>query len=55
MAGTVDATPAAGFIDVGVMTAAPEAPAVPKPASVGGALEVRLDLGHGMVLHIVRR
>ena len=55
LAGAVDATPAAGFIDVGVMTAAPEAQAVPKPASVGGALEVRLDLGHGMVLHIVRR
>lgn len=55
LAGTVDATPAAGFIDVGVMAAAPEAQAVPKPAAVGAALEIRLDLGHGMVLHIVRR
>jgi hypothetical protein len=47
--------PAAGFIDVGVM---PPAPAVPTMAScekASATLEVRLDLGHGFVLQIVRR
>jgi hypothetical protein len=48
LAGTVDATPAAGFIDVGVMAATPEAQSMRQLASVGVALAVRLDLGHGM-------
>jgi len=55
LAGAVDAPSAAGFIDVGVMVAAPEAQAMPQVAPIGAALEVRLDLGHGMILHIVRR
>jgi len=55
LAGTGETTPEADFIDVGVMAAAPEAQALPQPAAVGAALEVRLDLGHGLVLHIVRR
>lgn len=46
---------AAGFIDVGVMPPAPAAPAMTQCASAGAILEVRLDLGHGLVLQIVRR
>lgn len=53
------ATPArtARFIDAGAMAPAD----VPAPAAAGAdgpaapSLEVRLDLGHGLVLHIVRR
>lgn len=55
LAETGDATPADGFIDAGVMAPAPAAQAVPRVEPAGAALEVRLDLGHGMVLHIVRR
>lgn len=47
--------PAAGFIDVGVMPAAPSAPSTMPCDSAGATLEVRLDLGHGLVLQIVRR
>ena len=46
-------SPGAGFIDVGPMPAPPRAPVKVEPASA--ALEVRLELGHGLVLHIVRR
>ena len=42
-----------GFIDVGAMPMAPQKAAKVDPASA--ALEVRLELGHGLVLHIVRR
>ena len=55
LAGAVDAPSTTGFIDAGVMATAPATQTVPQPAPVGAALEVRLDLGHGMVLHIVRR
>ena len=44
-----------GFIDVGLLAAAPAPPAPARDDQVGTALEVRLDLGHGLVLHIVRR
>ncbi len=44
---------AASFIDVGAMPASPRT--TPKVESTGAALEVRLELGHGLVLHIVRR
>lgn len=53
--------PAAGFIDVGVMppaasaAAATAAPTMTQCESAGAMLEVRLDLGHGLVLQIVRR
>ena len=47
------AVPDARFIDVGPMPAAPRATPKVEPASA--ALEVRLELGHGLVLHIVRR
>ena len=53
LAETSEATPATGFIDAGVMPPAPTQMSQVEPA--GAALEVRLDLGHGMVLHIVRR
>jgi len=46
-------SPGSGFIDVGPMPAAPRA--TPKVAPARAALEVRLELGHGLVLHIVRR
>lgn len=52
LAATNDAVPAAGFIDVGVM---PPAPSMTQCDSGSVALEVRLDLGHGLVLQIVRR
>ena len=45
--------PDSGFIDVGPMPSAPRA--TPKTAPASAALEVRLELGHGLVLHIVRR
>src|SRR5689334_7039058 len=52
----VGAVDAGRFIDVGAL--APAAPAdalCSKPAAAdGAALEVRLELGHGLVLHIVR-
>ena len=44
---------AAGFIDVGPMVPTPHTAVKTGPASA--ALEVRLELGHGLVLHIVRR
>jgi putative transposase len=44
--------PGAGFIDVGPMPP-PRASVKLEPAIA--ALEVRLELGHGLVLHIVRR
>lgn len=51
-----DATPASEFIDVGVMPPPATQSATPRELPcAGAALEVRLDLGHGMVLHIVRR
>lgn len=46
---------AAGFIDIGVMPPALAAPSMPQCESAGVALEVRLDLGCGLVLQIVRR
>jgi len=46
-------SPGSGFIDVGPMMSAPRAAA--KGALASAALEVRLELGHGLVLHIVRR
>ncbi len=49
------AAPAAGFIDAGVMPPAPPMPSMTQCESVGATLEVRLDLGHGLVLQIVRR
>ena len=45
--------PAAGFIDVGPMALTPRTAVKAGPASA--PLEVRLELGHGLVLHIVRR
>ncbi|MFM9438144.1 transposase-like protein [Janthinobacterium sp. CG_23.3] len=50
-----DVAPAAGFIDVGVMPPAPSAPSMTPCDSAGATLDVRLDLGHGLVLQIVRR
>ena len=47
--------PAAGFIDVGVMSPAPSVSSMTPCESAGATLEVRLDLGHGLVLQIVRR
>jgi transposase-like protein len=49
------AAPVAGFIDVGVMPPALAAPSMTPCESAGAMLEVRLDLGHGLVLQIVRR
>ena len=54
LTGTAGASQAGSFIDAGVMPAASEAQPT-QTASAGAALEVRLDLGHGVVLHIVRR
>lgn len=53
LAETDGAVPAAGFIDAGVM--APAVPAMTQCESAVATLEVRLDLGHGLVLQIVRR
>lgn len=48
---SADAAPPAGFIDVGAVPAArPKAQA----AACTAGIEVRLELGHGLVLHIVR-
>ena len=55
LAAIADAPSATCFIDAGVMPAAPAVQAAAQSAPVGAALEVRLDFGHGMVLHIVRR
>ena len=57
LAGSGEATPTARFIDVGVMPPPPATQAVTQCefAGTGAALEVRLDLGRGLVLHIVRR
>ena len=46
------AAPGTGFIDAGPM---PAPRATPKVEPASAALEVRLDLGHGLILHIVRR
>jgi len=47
----VDATPAVGFIDVGAMPPASETQSKMQCA----ALEIRLDLGQGLVLSLWRR
>jgi hypothetical protein len=44
-----DTTHPAAFIDVGALPAPPAVKAAP-----AAGVEVRLDLGHGLVLHIVR-
>lgn len=50
-----DAMPS-GFIDVGVMPPpAAQSATQCELTGAGAALEVRLDLGHGLVLQIVRR
>jgi transposase-like protein len=48
LANPADKASGAGFIDVGTM--APQS-----MSAQGAALEVRLELGGGLVLHIVRR
>lgn len=55
LAETAGATADAGFIDVGVMPPASAVPSMTQCESAGAALEIRLDLGHGLVLQIVRR
>ena len=52
-----DAAPAVGFIELGAMRAksANITDAAPAVASEPGAIEISLDLGHGLVLRIVRR
>ena len=55
LAATGGAAVEAGFIDVGVMPPAPAVASMTQCESVGATLEVRLDLGHGLVLQIVRR
>ena len=47
--------PAGGFIDVGVLPPAPPVPSTTQCEAASATLEVRLDLGHGLVLQIVRR
>ena len=47
--------PAAGFINVGVLPPARKVQAMTQDEPPGAALEVRLDFGHGLVVHIVRR
>jgi hypothetical protein len=49
------AASAAGFIDVGMMPSSPAVPPKTQCDSAGATLEVRLDLGHGLVLQIVKR
>lgn len=55
---SVSATPEA-FIDLGPMQDAGKDRSTPRgndPVNLNGSgIEVRIDLGHGMVLHIVRR
>ena len=55
LAAVAGVAPAAGFIDVGVMPPAPAVPSMTQCESASATLEVRLDLGHGLVLQIVRR
>ena len=55
LADTGAAAPTAGFINAGILPPARKAPAMTQDEPPGAALEVRLDLGHGLVLHIVRR
>jgi hypothetical protein len=52
-----DVAPAAQFIDLGAMRAksAGVTAAAPTVAAEPGAIEISLDLGHGLVLRIVRR
>lgn len=52
---TGGAAPAGGFIDAGLLQPAPKAPPMTREVPAGAVLEVRLDLGHGVLLHIVRR
>jgi hypothetical protein len=50
-----DTTHPAAFIDVGALPAPPAARRRPEvQAAPAAGVEVRLDLGHGLVLHIVR-
>ena len=55
LASPCGAAPSTGFIDVGVMPTAPAVPSMTQCEPVDATLEVRLDLGHGLVLQIVRR
>lgn len=52
-----NSAPAAAFIDLGAMRAngAEIVDAAPGTAGESGSVEVSLDLGHGLVLRIVRR
>lgn len=52
-----NSAPVAGFINLGAMRANGTAvtDAAPGMAAESGAVEVSLDLGHGLVLRIVRR
>ena len=45
------------FIDVGILPLVQEAKPEPQEASgmMAGALSIRLELGHGLVLHLERR
>ncbi|TAL89565.1 MAG: hypothetical protein EPN46_09210 [Candidimonas sp.] len=45
----------AGFIDAGAWPAAREAPPMALIEPAKATLDVRLDFGHGLVLHIARR
>ena len=55
LADTGGVAPETGFINAGVLPPARKVPTSTQDAPPGAALEVRLDLGHGLVLHIVRR
>ncbi len=55
LTGTGGAAPAGGFIDVGVVSPVAAVASMTQCEPAGAALEVRLDLGHGLVLQIVRR
>ena len=55
LAATNGAASGAGFIDVGVMPPASAVSSMRQCESTGATLEVRLDLGNGLVLQIVRR
>jgi transposase-like protein len=50
-----DATAAVDFIDVGVMPLASETQSMMPCSATSTALEIRLDLGQGLVLSILRR
>ncbi|WP_426212025.1 IS66 family insertion sequence element accessory protein TnpA [Massilia sp. TWP1-3-3] len=55
LAAVAGVAPAAGFIDACVMPPAPAVPSMTQCESAGTTLQVRLDLGYGLVLQIVRR